>query len=127
MHLAFLKVVLHLWQGAKPAAVSTCVPCRCKCQWCGVDTGSAHSASCRVLCALGVGFTTRLCACPSEMILSVSPQSTGENAWSIVMAGGGHRSWFRFAGCCASCCSNGVNGVAGIATRVRNPSAVLVL
>jgi len=125
MHLAFLKVVLHLWLGAKSAAVSTCVPCRCKCQWCGVDTGSAHSASCRVLCALGVWvYHTPLCVPVRDDSVGVT---TGENAWSIVMAGGGHRSWFRFAGCCASCCSNGVNGVAGIATRVRNPSAVLVL
>jgi len=94
MHLAFLKVVLHLWQVAKPAVVSTCVPCRCKCQWCGVDTGVLILLPV-VCCVRWVsGFTTRLCVCPSEMILSVSPQSTGENAWSIVMAGGGHRSWF---------------------------------
>ena len=92
MHLAFLKVVLHLWQGAKPAAVSTCVPCRCKCQWCGVDTGSAHSASCRVLYALGVWVShTPLCVPVRDDSVGVT---TGENAWSIVMAGGGHRSWF---------------------------------
>ena len=53
MHLAFLKVVLHLWQVAKPAVVSTCVPCRCKCQWCGVDTGVLILLPV-VCCVLGV-------------------------------------------------------------------------
>ena len=51
---------------------------------------NAHSASCRVLYALGVWVShTPLCVPVRDDSVGVT---TGENAWSIVMAGGGHRS-----------------------------------
>jgi hypothetical protein len=107
----------------------TSVSCRCK--WCGLAAGNAHTYCCclsSAVCNGGLGSLphTALFVPIGEMILSVSlpvrkqrahrcqclEHSDGRWWW---WGTGGVRSWFRFAGCCASCCSNS-NGVAGIAT-----------